>query len=507
MTDGLWRNVFDAAPVAVVLLDLSGRILDVNAAAEALLGARRDDLIGVAFDGLAAIQDRDDVAAQLSKLVMGTVPVVHLEGIRMGGGGMTAMLRGARIGSEEEARVAVYLLAAADPRVDPELLQGQKLQALGQLAGGVAHDFNNLLTAILGFTDLLLARPVGEADRADLEQVRRNARRGSRLVGQLLAFSRRQPTQPVTLSVNAALRDLTKMLDRLLGETVELTLDLAADPARIRIDAGHFDQMIINLAVNARDAMPGGGQLTITTRDEADAHVRIDVADTGVGIPKEILSDIFDPFFTTKGPGTGGGGTGLGLSTVYGIVRQAGGSVEVDSAPGRGCRFIVRLPAADADARLPAADAGARLELEPPPAAVARPPTAGATVLLVEDEDAVRQFAARALTARGHTVLEAESGEIALDLLGDLSAGGTGEAGGRALDLLVSDVVMPGVDGYTLSRLAREERPDLRVVLMSGYADDALAPGLADDPGIRFLAKPFTLADLADTVAAALADR
>ena len=498
MTDGLWRGVFDAAPVAVVLLDLSGRVIDVNAAAEALLGARRHQLIGVAFDGLAAIQDRDDVAAQLSKLVMGTVPVVHLEGIRMAGCGMTAMLRGARIGSEEDARVAVYLLAAADPRVDPELLQGQKLQALGQLAGGVAHDFNNLLTAILGFTDLLLARPVGEADRADLEQIRRNARRGSRLVGQLLAFSRRQPTQPVTILVNAALRDLTKMLDRLLGETVELTLDLAADPGRIRIDAGHFDQMVINLAVNARDAMPGGGQLTITTRDAADAHVRIDVADTGVGIAKEILSDIFDPFFTTKGPGTGGGGTGLGLSTVYGIVRQAGGTVEVDSAPGRGCRFSVRLPAADAEA-LP--------NTEPAPVATARAPSRGATVLLVEDEDAVRQFAARALAARGHTVLEAESGEVALDLLGDMSAGGTGDAGGQALDLLVSDVVMPGVDGYTLSRLAREERPDLRVVLMSGYADDALAPGLADDPGIRFLAKPFSLADLADTVAAALADR
>ncbi len=496
MSEGLWRGVLDAAPVAVVLLDLSGRVTDVNAAAEACLGARRNNLIGVAFDGLAATQDRDDVAAQLSKLVMGTVPVVHLDGIRIGGGGRTAMLRGARIGGGEAARVAVYLLAAADPRVDPEVLQGQKLQALGQLAGGIAHDFNNLLTAILGFTDLLLARPVGDGDRADLEQIRRNARRGSSLVNQLLAFSRRQPTQPVVLSVNAALRDLTKMLDRLLGEQVELTLDLAADPARIHMDAGHFDQMIINLAVNARDAMPGGGQLTIATRSATNAHVSIKVADTGVGIPKEILGDIFDPFFTTKGPGTGGRGTGLGLSTVYGIVRQAGGTVEVDSAPGRGCRFSVRLPAA-ADEVPP--------ETEPAATAL-RVPTAGATVLLVEDEDAVRQFAARALTARGHTVLQAESGEIALDMLGEMNDGGAGDAPARALDLLVSDVVMPGVDGYTLSRLAREERPDLRVVLMSGYADDALAPGLADDPGIRFLAKPFSLADLVDTVAAALAD-
>ena len=353
------RAVFEAAPVAVAVLDMAGDVLAVNPALAALAGRPGGELVGTSMLALVAPADREDVEGLLSKVVMGIVPAAHLDSVHLNGapgGGRTVSLRAALIGDADEtltpgladdeaAAVAVYVLAAADRSdLDEDALQAQKMQALGQLAGGVAHDFNNLLTAIRGFADLMAQRcPAGDTAHADIEQIRANARRGGDLVRQLLAFARRQPHAPVVMAVDAAVGDLTGMLGRLLGETVALDLDLAAAGACVCMDRGHFDQLVVNLAVNARDAMPGGGTLTLTTRGAADV-VTIHVADTGVGIPREIMGSIFDPFFTTK---EAGAGTGLGLSTVYGIVRQAGGEIAVDSTPGRGTTFTIRLPAAE----------------------------------------------------------------------------------------------------------------------------------------------------------------
>jgi len=369
------------------------------------------------------------------------------------------------------------------------------MQAVGQLAGGVAHDFNNLLTAMIGFTDLLLARHgPGDPSFADIQQIQQNANRATNLVRQLLAFSRKQTLAPVRLDVAEALNDLSHLLGRLIGEKVELKLEHGRDLKPVRVDRGQFDQVIVNLAVNARDAMPGGGQLTIRTSTfklnvavqrghdlvPPGRYVLIEVVDTGTGIRKEDMERIFEPFFSTKEVGAG---TGLGLSTVYGIVHQSGGFIFVDSAPGEGTTFSIVLPEYHEDAR-EAATAKAAVRAAEEPADL----TGAGTVLLVEDEDAVRMFGARALRNKGYKVLEATNGEAALDVI---------NATDEPIDLIISDVVMPGMDGHTLVRLVRHERPGVKVILMSGYAEDAFRDEISRDPSIRFLAKPFSLKGLA----------
>ena len=373
--------------------------------------------------------------------------------------------------------------------LEMQIAQSQKMQAIGQLAGGIAHDFNNMLTAIIGFSDLLIQshRPSDPAFR-DIMNITQSANRAAGLVKQLLAFSRRQTLRPTVLNLNDVVADLTMMLGRLLGETIRLEVTYGRDLWPVLADESQIGQVVINLAVNARDAMKGsGGRLTIRTRNmpqgemepghadgglETDA-VLIEVEDVGTGMPQEILDKIFEPFFTTKPTGEG---TGLGLSTVYGIVKQTGGTLDVQSVEGAGTTFRVYLPRSESEVR-PASPGEPRADL-----------TGSATLLLVEDEEAIRAFASRALIAKGYRVLVAASGVEAAEIFAER---------GDEIDLLLTDVIMPELDGPSLVRMVRAERPDLKVIFMSGYADGASVDELGH---AQFLPKPFTLIALAEVV-------
>lgn len=483
------------APIGLAVLDGAGMVTDVNPAFCELLDLERDAVLGRLLVDLVARENRDELDRRLSRLVLGTGKSARIDAVRLRAAGDRVIEADLRARRSEADGGAVGLVVSASesrrvPVADGALVQAQKMQAVGQLAGGIAHDFNNLLTAMLGFSELLLTRHgPGEASYNDIVEIHRNAERAAALVRQLLAFSRQQTLTPVVLDPAAAIAELAVMLSRLLGPRIELRFEPWSEPARIRSDPVQFDQVIVNLAVNARDAMPHGGTLTIRGRPlrleapsragtdmmPAGDYVVIEVSDTGVGIADDILGNIFEPFFTTKPPGAG---TGLGLATVHGIVRQSEGFIHVDSAPGSGTTFSVYLPAVEVPrvSRPPTPPA-----LMPPPAPRVRP----ATILLVEDEPGVRGFAARVLRRGGHSVLAAGDGEEALRLF---------EQGGEPIDLLISDIVMPGMDGHTLARLLGERLGGVAVLFMSGYAED-VGPASA-----RLLMKPFTLAELADTV-------
>ncbi|HEX8851011.1 MAG TPA: ATP-binding protein [Gemmatimonadaceae bacterium] len=360
---------------------------------------------------------------------------------------------------------------------DEQLRQSQKLEAIGTLAGGVAHDFNNLLTVISGFTQLALIQAAqGRAAQDDLRQVAGAADRASHLTRQLLAFGRKQVLQPRVLDLAEVVAGIEPMLRRLIGEHIELRTEHARPAARVHADPGQLEQVIVNLAVNARDAMPNGGVLTIATEHGGGADsglVRLVVRDTGTGMSEATRARIFEPFFTTKEPGKG---TGLGLSTVYGIVAQSGGRIEVESALGAGTTFAVMLPAGESAA--PA---------ERNEATASPPPRGTETVLLVEDEATVRDLAERALRTQGYAVLVAENGAAALDIARGVPG---------VIDLLVTDVVMPGMSGPMLVTRLAALHPAIRVLYVSGYADDTIA-SYRLDPTSAFLAKPFTPVSLA----------
>jgi two-component system, cell cycle sensor histidine kinase and response regulator CckA len=372
------------------------------------------------------------------------------------------------------------------------------MNAVGQLAGGVAHDFNNVLQAIIGYSDLLLAnhRPTDPSFQ-DIMQIKQNANRAAGLVRQLLAFSRRQTLRPEVLNLNDQLYDLSMLLKRLLGERVALDLNHGRDLWFVKADVNQFEQVVVNLAVNARDAMPGGGKLAIRTANVTAAeaarldvsampaadYVMVEVSDTGSGMTPEIIEKIFEPFFTTKEVGKG---TGLGLSTVFGIVKQSGGYIDVDSKPGEGTTFRIYLPR-----HIPAVQ---EIPEEVKPEAAKKPAadmTGQGTILLVEDEDPVRAVNARALSARGYTVLEAASGVEAMEII---------EQRGAPVDLVVSDVVMPEMDGPTLLGELRKLYPDLKVIFVSGYAEEAFRKNLPEGEEFNFLPKPFSLRQLVETV-------
>ena len=397
-------------------------------------------------------------------------------------------------GPEGEPRAILYIVDTSEQKaLETQFAQGQKMQAIGQLAGGVAHDFNNLLQAIMGNCDLLLMRhPAGDPSFPEINEVRQNSVRAAGLVRQLLAFSRQQTLQPKVLSLSETLTELSLLLRRLVGERIQLKVEHQPDVWPVKADEGQLSNAVMNLVVNARDAMPPeGGVVTIRTANvtfatpqpigtghmPAGDYVRIEVSDTGSGIPKENLAKIFEPFFTTKPVGHG---TGLGLSTVYGVVKQTGGFITVDSEVGRGTAFHVYLPRH-------AAAGGIVEAAEEPEKSGPRDVTGQDTILLVEDEDAVRSFAARALRLRGYTVLEASGGEAGLDIVRTRSG---------PIDLLITDVVMPNMDGPTLVRAARRLRPEMRIIYMSGYAEDAFRRNEENAEHLHFLPKPFGLKQL-----------
>jgi len=372
-------------------------------------------------------------------------------------------------------------------QLQQDLARAQKLEAIGRLAGGVAHDFNNVLTAILGSAELLMMdTPPGEHAREEVEIIRDAAVRAQDLIRQLLAFSARQVLQPVVLDLNDLIRDLGRMLRRLIGEDLTLDTDLAGDLGAVRADPGQVEQVLVNLAVNARDAMPDGGRLAIRTENvdvtdggdlPAGPYALIEVTDTGTGMDAPTLARVFEPFFTTKERGKG---TGLGLASVYGIVRQSGGHIAVTSTQGVGTSFRIHLPRVDAPVDTSRA------------ARVVSVPAAGTETLLVaEDEQMVRVLIRKVLEQAGYTVLLASGGTEALQLAAR-------HAG--PIQMLVTDVVMPGMNGRELARRLLELRPDTKVLYLSGYADDAVERHGVLDPGTAFMQKPFSPGALASRV-------
>jgi two-component system cell cycle sensor histidine kinase/response regulator CckA len=374
------------------------------------------------------------------------------------------------------------------------------MQAVGQLAGGVAHDFNNILTAILGYCDLMLMRHTpGDSDYDDIQQIRSNSNRAAGLTRQLLAFSRQQTLRPQVLQLPDVISEVSNLLNRLLGEKITLQVKHGRNLGAVRADPGQLEQVIVNLAVNARDAMEakGSGTLTIQTfavgieetrRMGSDIlpvgeYTALRVSDTGTGMPPAVLAKVFEPFFTTKEVGKG---TGLGLSTVYGIVKQSGGFIFADSEEGDGTHFTIYLPVYRAEATKPNGNSKPK---EEGPGEL----WGTGTILLVEDEAMVRAVAERALSRHGYTVLTAENGEAALEIL----------AGAEKVDLMISDVVMPTMDGPTTVREARKTHPDLPILFISGYAEEQLRKSI-DIDRVAFLAKPFSVQKLAEAARDAL---
>ncbi|WP_333668448.1 PAS domain-containing protein [Parvibaculum sp.] len=493
-----FARFFNNAPVGIATVDAEGRIDNANRSFVAYAG--EEVARGAELASLMMEEDRAGVEEVLDNARAGRPSGAPVDVRLARNPDRVGQLYAARVDTGAGASIVVYLVDATEQKsLELQFAQSQKMQAVGQLAGGVAHDFNNLLTAIIGFCDLLLARhQAGDPSFADVVQIKQNANRAANLTRQLLAFSRRQTLRPKVLSLTDALAELQNLLPRLLTEKVELKIVHGRDLGLVKVDQNQLEQVIINLSVNARDAMPDGGRLTIRTANvsEADSraldhplmphaeYVLIEVGDTGTGIPKENLGKIFEPFYTTKDPSKG---TGLGLSTVYGIVKQTGGFIFPYSTLGKGTIFRIYLPRYIETAADKAAEAAAAAAVP----AEAADLTGKGTILLVEDEDAVRTFAARALGTRGYEVLQAESGEIALDVVR--------EHDGR-IDLIVSDVVMPNMDGPTMARELKTLLPGTPIIFVSGYAEDAFAKNLDPDQEFHFLPKPFSLKQLAAAV-------
>lgn len=486
---------FESVPVPLAKFTAKGQLVTANAAARSLLqladgaGGMFHDL----FEGLGR-----PVADWLDDIVQDRSPTrSEVLRARSADGEVFLQVTLRRINEQGQRGVlAVLQDATALKTLEAQFVQSQKMQAIGQLAGGVAHDFNNLLTAISGHCDLLLLRHNREDfDYADLVQIHQNANRAAALVNQLLAFSRKQTLKPERLDLADLLSDLAHLLNRLVGEKVQLHLTHAHGLGAIRADKRQLEQVLMNLVVNARDAMPFGGSIRIASqavalsaplvRDNATVPVGdyavIHVADTGTGIPAELLTKIFEPFYTTKKLGEG---TGLGLSTAYGIVKQSGGFIFVDSVLGQGTEFHLYFPLHNGPFEVVAAQTKKVVLRQ-----------GEGVVLLVEDEAPVRAFASRALRLRGYTVLEAATAEDALATLADLDL---------HVDLFVTDVVMPGLDGPGWVTRALQDRPQVKVIFMSGYAEEALSETQARIPNSVFLAKPFSLGDLTATVQAQL---
>ncbi len=495
-------RVFQSAPFGIATADVAGNIVTANAAFMRMFAVEGR---GVPATVAALVPEGEDEAGRelakaLERAVSGRTGGAPIE---VSFGAQREMARRiwvSALGPGRRARegAVLYAIDATEQKaLELKFAQSHKMEAVGKLAGGVAHDFNNVLTAIIGFSDLLLQthRQTDPAYR-DIMNIKSSANRAAGLVRQLLAFSRRQTLQPEVLELGEILTDLAPLLNRSLGEKIDLKIVSGRDLWHVKADRSQFDNVIINLAVNARDAMPDGGCLTIRTRNvsereslkyagsgmAAGEYVLVEVEDTGVGMSPEVMAKIFEPFFTTKDVGKG---TGLGLSTVYGIVKQTGGYVFADSEVGKGTTFRVYLPRHIVEAE----------EAAPQPREkkkeATRDLTGSGRVLLVEDEDVVRNFAARALSRQGYEVLEAGTGVEALEVMA--------REKGR-VDIVVSDVIMPEMDGPTLLKELRKTNPDLRFIFVSGYPDDAFKKSLDENEAYSFLPKPFTLPQLAAKV-------
>jgi len=510
-----FMRFFDHTPMAIATVDRSGAVVRANARyAKLAQNLSSDAAAAKSIFRAVSPRDRNLLIAAINQAAerQADIPPVEvmLDGAkeRFGQFFVTAVEESER---ETEAAI-VYMLETTERRtLENQINQSQKMEMVGQLAGGIAHDFNNVLSAIMMANDFLLnAHKPTDPSFQDIMQIKQNATRAATLVRQLLAFSRRQTLRPQVLDLGDALSDLTMLLRRLIGEKVKLDLVHGRDLWPVKVDVSQFEQVIVNLAVNARDAMPDGGKLSVRTgnvaaEEAAQAaykgmpvadYVRITITDTGTGIPAEIRDKIFEPFFSTKEVGKG---TGLGLSTVYGIIKQTGGFVYVDSEMGKGTSFNIFLPRhhveqeAQAEPQ-PTNGSGAAKEALAPAAAEAKARadmTGQGTILLVEDEEGLRALNARGLRSRGYSVIEASNGVEAMEEL---------EACNGAVDLVVSDVVMPEMDGPTLLKAMRDRNPEIKIIFVSGYAEDAFEKSLPENQQFAFLPKPFTLSQLVAAV-------
>jgi len=517
-----FMRFFDHTPMAIATVDRAGSVVRANARFAKL--ARSVGLgvgPGVGLDAAAnrsifravCARDRGLLISAINQAAEGRGDIkpveVMLDGDkeRWGQFFVTPVEQDER---ETEAAI-VYLLETTERRaLENQINQSQKMDMVGQLAGGIAHDFNNVLSAIMMANDFLLnAHKPTDPSFQDIMQIKQNATRAATLVRQLLAFSRRQTLRPQVLDLGDALSDLTMLLRRLIGEKVKLDLVHGRNLWPVKVDVSQFEQVIVNVAVNARDAMPDGGKLTVKTANVSAAesaqlafkgmpageYVRIDITDTGTGIPADIRDKIFEPFFSTKEVGKG---TGLGLSTVYGIVKQTGGFIYVDSEEGKGTSFAIFLPRhhaeqeAQEEVKTEAAQPHATNGATPPSQAKLRVDLTGqGTILLVEDEEGLRSLNARGLRSRGYSVIEASNGVEAMEALEEKEG---------AVDLVVSDVVMPEMDGPTLLKAMRGRNPNLKIIFVSGYAEDAFEKSLPESEQFAFLPKPFTLTQLVAAV-------
>jgi two-component system cell cycle sensor histidine kinase/response regulator CckA len=504
-----FMRFFDHTPMAIATVDRGGVVVRANARyAKLAQGLSADGAAGKSIFRAVSERDRHLVIAAINQAAEGQGDIAPVEVLLDGGKERWGQFFVTAVEEDERDTEAaiVYLLETTERRaLENQINQSQKMEMVGQLAGGIAHDFNNVLSAIMMATDFLLnAHKPTDPSFQDIMQIKQNANRAAALVRHLLAFSRKQTLRPQVLDLGESLSDIENLLKRLIGEKVRLEVVHGRDLWPIKVDLSQFEQVIVNLAVNARDAMPDGGKLTVRTANltseesgrlaykgmpPAD-YVRIDITDTGTGIPADIVDKIFEPFFSTKEVGKG---TGLGLSTVYGIVKQTGGFIYVDSEAGKGTSFHIFLPrhqpALEVQAEPSAAHGAAK---EPPAEAKPRTDLTGqGTILLVEDEEGLRSLNARGLRSRGYSVVEASNGIEALEVL---------EEKNGAVDLVVSDVVMPEMDGPTLLKSMRERNPDLKIIFVSGYAEDAFEKSLPENQQFAFLPKPFTLSQLVAAV-------
>jgi PAS domain S-box-containing protein len=488
-----YRELFENATDLIAVTDIESRLTRVNKAFAHTLGYKEEELIGKPLLELVPPEWHDRLqAAQISKLSEESASTVYQHELLAKDGRLIRVEVSSRLIEEEGRPVGTEAICrdiTERQQLEEQLRQSQRVESVGRLAGGIAHDFNNLLTVIAGYTEALLDRK-DPVDEPELTEIAAAAERAAILTHQLLAFSRRQVLQPTVLNLNQVVADITQMLERLLGERIEIVSSLDATIAPVLADVNQLEQVIVNLAVNARDAMPDGGTLTIETGSvELDheyvvkhreatvgRHSMLAVSDTGTGMDAATMANLFEPFFTTKPVGIG---TGLGLATVYGIVKQSGGNIWVYSEPGRGTTFKVYLPVSEAP--LTPAQSSDRVAI----------PTGNETILIVEDEQALRDLVVQMLATRGYRAIAAETVQHAVELIDNDEL---------SIDLLLTDLVMPGTNGRELAEQVRARRPDVRVLFMSGYADAAVLSTGTLEPGSAFVEKPFSANELAHKV-------